>query len=204
MIKYSTRNINTVSTILSLIIVLSLTFIPTNFQKFEIKENQIQAQNSIENEAPNENTYIKNELKESMQELETASKLENKQEWQIEIPIINLKAPIAEGTTKEVMDKFVGHFEETSKEGGNIGLAAHNRGYQVNYFQDLKKLNKGDEIIYKYNGKQKKYEVETQKIIKDTDWKMLEKTKDNRITLITCVENQPEYRRCIQAIEREE
>ena len=26
-------------------------------------------------------------------------------------------------------------------------------------------------------------------------------TKDNKLTLITCVENQPQYRRCIQAVE---
>ena len=47
--------------------------------------------------------------------------------WQIEIPIINLTAPIAEGTTQDVMREFVGHFEETSLWNGNIGLAAHNR-----------------------------------------------------------------------------
>ena len=42
------------------------------------------------------------------------------------------------------------------------------------------------------------------KIIKDIDWEPLENTKENKITLITCVENEPEYRRCIQAIEKEE
>ena len=31
--------------------------------------------------------------------------------------------------------------------------------------------------------------------------KFLEKTEENTITLITCVENEPEYRRCVQAIE---
>ena len=50
----------------------------------------------------------------------------------------------------------------------------------------------------------KEYEVEKNRIIKDTDWKYLENTEDNRLTLITCVENEPEYRRCIQAIEKEE
>lgn len=82
------------------------------------------------------------------------------------------------------------------------GLAAHNRGYKVNYFKDLKNLKKGDEIKYTYNSKQRIYVVKKTKIIKDTDWKLLEDTKDNRLTLITCVENQPEYRRCIQAIEK--
>ena len=49
------------------------------------------------------------------------------EEWQIEIPIIGLIAPIAQGTTQEVMREYVGHFEHTSLWKGNIGLAAHNR-----------------------------------------------------------------------------
>ena len=65
----------------------------------------------------------------------------NSKEWCVEIPSINLKANISEGTSKETMDKFVGHFEETSKTNGNIGLAAHNRGYENNYFSYLKKCH---------------------------------------------------------------
>lgn len=124
--------------------------------------------------------------------------------WQIEIPKISLNASIAEGTTKEILNQYVGHFEETSKKEGNIGLAGHNRGYEVNYFKDLKLLEKGDEIKYKYNEFEKIYEVEKCRIIKDTDWDYLENTEENMLTLITCIENQPEYRRCIQAVEKEE
>lgn len=124
--------------------------------------------------------------------------------WQIEIPKISLNAKIAEGTTKDILNQYVGHFSETQKEEGNIGLAAHNRGYEVNYFKDLKMLKKGDEIKYIHNQYEKIYEVEKCRIIKDTDLYYLENTEDNRLTLITCVENQPEYRRCIQAVEKEE
>lgn len=124
--------------------------------------------------------------------------------WQIEIPKISLIANIAEGTTKEILNQYVGHFQETQKENGNIGLAAHNRGYEVNYFQDLKLLKEGDEIKYKHNEFEKIYEVEKSRIIKDTDWEYLENTEENTLTLITCVENEPEYRRCVQAVEKEE
>ncbi len=124
--------------------------------------------------------------------------------WKIEIPKISLVAEIAEGTTKEILNQYIGHFEITPKEVGNIGLAGHNRGYNVNYFQDLKLLQKGDEIKYTYNNFEKIYEVEKVRIIKDTEWEYLENTEDNRLTLITCVENQPEYRRCVQAVEKEE
>ena len=46
--------------------------------------------------------------------------------------------------------------------------------------------------------------VTENKIIKDTDWEPLEDTEKDKITLITCVENEPEYRRCVQAVEKEE
>lgn len=119
--------------------------------------------------------------------------------WFLEIPKINLKAEISEGTTPEILNKYIGHFIETPKENGNIVLAAHNRGYRVNYFERLKELEIGDEIIYSYNGKSLKYIVDLKTIIKDTQIEVLENTKDNILTLITCVENEPEYRRCIKA-----
>src|SRR5699024_8190058 len=71
------------------------------------------------------------------------------QTWQIEIPTIDLSAPISQGTTQEIMKEYVGHFENTVFWQGNIGLAAHNRGFPINYFEKIKDLKIGDEIIYK-------------------------------------------------------
>lgn len=132
-------------------------------------------------------------------------KVNDDNSWKIEIPSISLKADISEGTSKEIMDKYVGHFEETAKIDGNVGLAAHNRGYNVNYFENIKKLKQNDEIIYNYKGNRRKYKINKIEVIKDTNWSYLENNKyENKITLITCVENQPEYRRCIQGIEERE
>ena len=122
--------------------------------------------------------------------------------WQIKIPKINLIANIKEGTDEETLNQFVGHFEETQRQDGNIGLAAHNRGYEVNYFARLRELKKGDEIIYQYKNYNKTYEVIRVLIIKDTNWDILEDTEENILTLITCVENEPEFRRCVQAEEQ--
>lgn len=47
----------------------------------------------------------------SVQERDTEDKKKN--DWCLEIPCINLSANIGEGTTKEIMDKFIGHFEES-------------------------------------------------------------------------------------------
>jgi len=99
------------------------------------------------------------------------------------------------------MLEFVGHFETTSKWDGNIGLAAHNRGYPINYFSKINELVEGDEIIYKTDLGIKKYLVKTSVIIEDIDWSYLQATEDNRITLITCVANEPTKRLCVQGIE---
>ena len=129
--------------------------------------------------------------------------IEKSEFWQIEIPTIALVANIEEGTDKEILNQYVGHFTTTQKEIGNIGLAAHNRGYKVNYFENLKKLKQGDKIKYIHNQYQQTYIVEENIIIKDTDWEKLENTEEDKLTLITCVENEPEYRRCVQAIKEE-
>lgn len=65
---------------------------------------------------------------------------ETKHIWQIEIPKIDLIAPIEEGTNKEVMNKYVGHFENTEKWNGNIGLAAHNRRICSKLFCKFKRI----------------------------------------------------------------
>ena len=97
--------------------------------------------------------------------------------WQIQIPSIELIADIRDGTDKETLNKYVGHFIETPLENGNIGLAAHNRGYDFNYFSRLKEVIEGDEIIYKYKEIERVYEVVKNKIIKDTDVKVLDNTE---------------------------
>ncbi len=122
-------------------------------------------------------------------------------QWRLQIPKLNLNAHIEEGTTGDVLLRAVGHFEDTNQWNGNVCLAGHNRGYQCNFFQKIKTLNLGDEIIYCTKQGKKVYQVQTNKIILETDWSYLKDTKDNRITLITCEENRREYRRCIQAVQ---
>ncbi|MBP3800781.1 MAG: class D sortase [Clostridia bacterium] len=209
MINFTKRYVNTVSFIISIII---FCFLNNNFlsnlginsESFFIFNRLIpiiqERQQEYEN-LENQNIQSEEKVNEDLTKENSNEELKKTVNWQIEIPKINLKATIAEGTTKGIMDEFVGHFEETAKDKGNVGLAAHNRGYKVNYFHDLKKLEEGDEIIYIYGTVKRRYLVKVHEIIKDTDWSLLENTEENKITLITCVENEPEYRRCIQAVE---
>ena len=205
MLNYTTRCVNIVSLIVTLIIffltnhyqIISNKFnLPLNLKILKNNPIVVELNSNNINQSTEENIEIQNNQKLSTNENNTQNK-----NWVIKIPKISLEAEISEGTSKEIMDKFVGHFEETTKISGNVGLAAHNRGYPVNYFKDIKLLKEGDKIIYKYNNVEKIYTVTENKIIKDIDWSLLESTQDNRITLITCVENEPEYRRCVQAKE---
>ena len=163
----------------------------------EIAENEIvPEENNVETEE-----VIEEKTEENVEVVEEATE-GIKQIGTIKIPIFNLIAPVVEGTSDEIMNQYVGHFENTSLWDGNIGLAAHNRGYPVNYFANIKDLQIGDEIIYETENQTRTYLVNEVTIIEDTDWSYLQLTEDNRITLITCVENEPSYRRCIQGIEK--
>ena len=190
MFRYSSIYINLLSFFISLIIFSVIQLFFSNYDTF-YKKSSLRAGFEVENviQETNANESVREKTE------------EEKDTWYLEIPKINLKANIEEGTTKEIMEDYIGHFEETKKDEGNVGLAAHNRGYKNNYFERLKELKEGDSIFYNYQGKIKEYLVTKHVIIKDTDWSYLENTEDNRITLITCVENEPEYRRCIQATE---
>lgn len=194
MISYTKMNINIITFIISIIVFISINSV---FQIVEarVANQEVEVSKSQEEEVK----------KEEIEQVNTENAIQIQpviQEWTIEIPVIGLKAQIEEGTTDEILNKYVGHFEETQKQNGNVGLAAHNRGYPVNYFSKVKNLKKGDEIYYRYNGEEKIYVVDTIKVIKDTDWNDLENTKEDKITLITCVEDAPMYRRCIQGIKK--
>ena len=149
------------------------------------------------------NVKTKESTVEEVDEFKLSITESDSEKWKIEIPKIELQAIISDGTSDDVLNEYVGHFENTMTDKGNVGLAAHNRGYKVNYFSRLKELEIDDEIIYSFNGKKRVYKVSLITIIADTDWTYLENTEDNRLTLITCLENEPSKRRCIQAIEKE-
>ncbi len=124
--------------------------------------------------------------------------------WTLSIESIKLFANINEGTDVENLNKYIGHFEETNIFNGNVGLAAHNRGYPVNYFENLDKIEIGADIDYRIDNFVKTYKVKSITIIRDTDWTYLGETDEDIITLITCVKNKPEYRLCVQAYKESE
>ena len=82
-----------------------------------------------------------------------------------------------------------------------IEIDYHTSFLLIYYFR-VNKAKKGDEITYKYNDYINKYIIDKIEIIKNTNWDNLENTKENKITLITCLEDKPEHRLCVQATEK--
>lgn len=116
----------------------------------------------------------------------------------LEIPSINFKDIVIEGTTQDSLAQGIGLFEHSSILQGNVCLAGHNT---TRFLANLKNVKQGDIIKYSSCLGNKEYQIETIKQIEETDWSMLKDTNDNRITIITCVKNQPNLRLCVQGIE---
>lgn len=114
---------------------------------------------------------------------------------------INMQGEIKEGSSPQVLQEYIGHIEDTAVYDGNVGLAAHNRGNSPSYFARINELEIGDEIIYQNKYGERKYKVNQKKDILETDWSMLQETKENKLTLITCIKNRVNQRLCVQAVE---
>ncbi|MCI9087436.1 MAG: class D sortase [Clostridia bacterium] len=188
--SYTKKNLDTLSLLLTISILIIFYLIYSSISLAVISNNSLDSNMVYSQKIPIESQTQRQIIQ---------ANLSNK--WRIQIPKLNLDAHIEEGTTWDVLLRAVGHFENTNRWNGNICLAGHNRGYQCNFFQKIKTLNLGDEIIYCTKQGKKVYQVQINKVILETDWSYLKDTKDNRITLITCEENREEYRRCIQAVQ---
>lgn len=178
---YSKRCVNLVTLIISVIV-----FVQTNFLTIMIL-------NLKDNSKENVVTKVEQQEENKVEETE--------EEWKLIIPKININNDIKEGTSGNVINNWIGHFEETPYLDGNIGLIAASAGYKENYFENLKNLAEGDVIIYIKGANRKEYKVITNEVISQTDWSYLSRTTDNRITLITGILEEPKNRRCVQAIE---
>lgn len=109
----------------------------------------------------------------------------------ISIPKIDVRIPIYHGTSSEVLQKGVGHFEGSSLPVGGEGthsvLSAHRGLPSARLFTDLDQLKK-DDIFYIYVLDEKLiYKVDRVSVIQPSDISLLDITEDgDYITLVTC------------------
>ena len=98
------------------------------------------------------------------------------------------------------MDKGGGHFSFTGLNGGNTAIIGHNRG-STGYFSFVKDLRQGDIITLEAGGITRRYAVTMTYTIHESEFEPLLQYGDNRLTLVTCLENQRDQRRVAVAFE---
>ena len=119
----------------------------------------------------------------------------------IKIPTLGIDMKVWEGETSESMAKGIAHYSSTTAWDGNACFCAHNRGskYSIGAIKDLKL---GDTITYTTIYGTRTYAVSYVGTISSTDWSRLQATADNRITITTCLADQPSKRVVVQAVEK--
>ena len=118
----------------------------------------------------------------------------------LKIPSLGVNVKVYEGTDTAALNKGAGHFTDTSIWNGNVSIAGHNRGPH-GIFGTIHTLSPGAEITLTTRLGTRTYAVESVQKISATDSSDTAPTLENRLTIYTCVQNQAEYRWCVQAVE---
>ena len=106
----------------------------------------------------------------------------------VEIPDLKIKAPVLEGTDLSILAKGAGHFTDTGAVGkGNYCIAAHSSVIYKEYFNNLKNVQNGmDIILYDIAKNASHYTVSESFYVKPSETWVLDDKGDDRVTLITC------------------
>jgi sortase A len=106
----------------------------------------------------------------------------------LEIPKMNLKVIVAEGTEDEIIKYAVGHFKDTAMPGdmGNFALAGHRNYDTGEFFLRLNKLEINDDIIVSTHNETFTYKVTESFTVAPEDTYVIGESQDAIITLVTC------------------
>lgn len=102
----------------------------------------------------------------------------------LEIPRLQIAAPVMSGDDEETLAVAVGHLPDTPRpwEPGNSALAAHRDGL----FRPLRRVRAGDDIVLRTHRGDFTYRVRETRIVEPTDLSVLAATPSRTLTLITC------------------
>ena len=110
-----------------------------------------------------------------------------------EIPRMNIKVPVLEGTDSKALQVSAGHFEGTGALGkGNYCIAGHNSTIYAEIFNDLDQIQIGDEMfLVDVDEKRTRYcyIVTEYKIVEPKQVEVLNDYGDNRLTVISCTDD---------------
>ena len=110
-----------------------------------------------------------------------------------EIPDLDIKVPVLEGTDKKALQASAGHFKGTGAPGkGNFCIAGHNSTSYAEVFNDLDKIKIGDTMyITDIDEKRTRYTyiVSDYDIVAPNQTDVLNDFGDDRITVISCTDD---------------
>lgn len=113
------------------------------------------------------------------------------------------KYPVKDGADLATIKTAIGHFAESALWDGNVAFCAHNRDYKYD-FRNLKNIRKGDKVIYETRFGTRTYTVSVIKAINETDWTDITTSDErNKLTIVTCIENEPTKRLLVQAVQQQ-
>lgn len=109
----------------------------------------------------------------------------------VRIPSIGVDLPIYHYTTKDVLEKGVGHLLGSSLPVGGKGshsvVSAHRGLPSMKLFTDLNLLKEGDKFFYTILDKNYAYEIDSVDVVRPSDTSSLAIVKDEDLsTLVTC------------------
>lgn len=105
----------------------------------------------------------------------------------IQIPAINVDAPVVQGDSWEQLKKGVAQHLETADPGqiGNLVLSAHDDIYGE-IFRHLDQLQRGDDVIIYTATRSFTYVIANVQVVAPTDVEVMANTPDPTVTLISC------------------
>ena len=107
----------------------------------------------------------------------------------IEIPSIDIRYPVMEGTGSAVLNAGIGHIPETAGigESGNCVLCGHNGSRYGTFFTPLNQISIGDVVtIIEKKGQAHIYEVTETEVVNPYDNSIKTQGEGKELTLFTC------------------
>lgn len=110
-----------------------------------------------------------------------------------EIPRLNIRVPVLEGTDSKALQVSAGHFQGTGSLGqGNYCIAGHNSTIYAEIFNDLDQIQIGDEMYLIDNNDSRTrytYIVTEYQIVVPSSVEVLNDYGDDRLTVISCTDD---------------
>ena len=102
----------------------------------------------------------------------------------IEIPRLQLSAIVMEGDDSRTLRRAVGHISGSPLPGqiGNVALTGH----RDTFFRPLRNIRRDDTILVTTLQGEFRYRVVSTRVVSPQDVAVLDSTRDERLTLITC------------------